>query len=70
MKRTLEITLALDNAKTKAISLLDPREDLTREDAQKWADNVIAKKALVVKGALPMAFQKAIVRTVEEEELA
>ena len=33
-------------------------------------DNVIAKKAIVVKGALPTAFQKAIVRTVEEEELA
>lgn len=64
MKRTLEITLAFDNAKTKAISLLDPREDLTREEAQKWVDSVI------VKGALPTAFQKAIVRTVDEQELA
>lgn len=70
MKRTLEITFALDDAKTKAISLLDPREDLTREETQKWADSVVAKKALVVKGALPTAFQKAIVRTVDEQELA
>lgn len=31
MKRTLQITFVLDNAKTKILSLTDPKEDLAKD---------------------------------------
>ena len=38
MKRTLEIEFLLDNAKTKTISLLDPKDDLTEAAVKAWAE--------------------------------
>lgn len=70
MKRTLEIEFLLDNAKTKTISLLDPKDDLTEAAVKAWAENVVAKKAFLVGGAFPVAYKGASVRTVEVEELA
>ena len=45
MKRTLEIEFLLDNAKTKTISLLDPKDDISDAAVKAWAENVVAKKA-------------------------
>ena len=64
MKRTLEIEFLLDNAKTKTISLLDPKDDISDAAVKAWADNVVAKKAF------PVAYKGANIRTVEVEELA
>ena len=44
MKRTLEIEFLLDNAKTKTISLLDPKDDISDAAVKAWAENVVAKK--------------------------
>lgn len=69
MKRTLQITFTLDNAKTKTISLTDPKEDLAKETVEAWANNVIAKKAMTIDGALPVAFKEASFRKVDVELL-
>ncbi|MGO5130480.1 DUF2922 domain-containing protein [Mitsuokella jalaludinii] len=69
MKRTLEITFTLDNAKTKSISLSDPKEDLTKDQVGTWANLVISKKALTIDGALPVAFKEASIRKVDVELL-
>ena len=65
MKRTLEIEFLLDNAKTKTLSLTDPKDDV-----QTWAENVVAKKALLIGGAFPVAYKGASIRKVDVEELA
>lgn len=52
MKRTLEIEFLLDNAKTKTLSLTDPKDDISATAVQTWAENVVAKKALLI-GAAP-----------------
>lgn len=70
MKRTLEIEFLLDNAKTKTISLLDPKDDISDAAVKAWAENAVAKKAFQFSGAFPVAYKGANVRTVEVEELA
>ena len=62
MKRTLEIEFLLDNAKTKTLSLTDPKDDISATAVQTWAENVVAKKALLIGGAS--------IRKVDVEELA
>ena len=69
MKRTLQITFVLDNAKTKTLSLTDPKEDLAKDTVAAWAQNVIAKKAMTIDGALPVAFKEASFRKVDVELL-
>lgn len=69
MKRTLQITFVLDNAKTKTLSLTDPKEDLAKDTVATWAQNVIAKKAMTIDGALPVAFKEASFRKVNVELL-
>lgn len=69
MKRTLEITFTLDTAKTKTISLSDPKEDLAKATVEAWAKMVIEKKALTLDGALPVAFKEASIRKVDYELL-
>lgn len=69
MKRTLQITFTLDNAKTKTISLTDPKEDLAKDTVEAWANNVIAKKAMTIDGALPVTFKEASFRKVDVELL-
>ncbi|MFV0635878.1 DUF2922 domain-containing protein [Mitsuokella sp. WILCCON 0060] len=69
MKRTLQITFVLDNAKTKTLSLVDPKEDLAKDTVEAWAQNVIAKKAMLLDGALPVAFKEASFRKVDVELL-
>ena len=69
MKRTLQITFVLDNAKTKTLSLTDPKEDLAKDTVEAWAQNVIAKKAILLDGALPVAFKEASFRKVDVELL-
>lgn len=70
MKRTLEIEFLLDNAKTKTLSLTNPKDDLTEAAVKAWAESVIAKKALMTGGAFPTAYKGATIRTVEVEALA
>lgn len=70
MKRTLEIEFLLDNAKTKTISLLDPKDDISDAAVKAWAENVVAKKALLIGGAFPVAYKGASIRKVDVEELA
>jgi hypothetical protein len=67
--KTLQITFTLDNAKTKTISLADPKDDLGKETVEAWANNVIAKKAMTIEGALPVAFKEASFRKVDVELL-
>lgn len=69
MKRTLQITFVLDNAKTKTLSLVDPKEDLAKDTVEAWAQNVIAKKAMLLDGTLPVAFKEASFRKVDVELL-
>lgn len=70
MKRTLEIEFLLDNAKTKTLSLTDPKDDISATAVQTWAENVVAKKALLIGGAFPVAYKGASIRKVDIEELA
>ena len=70
MKRTLEIIFTLDNDKNKTISLSDPKEGLTQDETEKWANNVISKKAFIIGGALPTEMKDAYIRKVDEERLA
>lgn len=64
MTRTLEIEFLLDNNKMKTLSLSDPKDDLTLAKVQAWGDNVVAKKAFIINGALPVAMNGANIRTV------
>lgn len=69
MKKTLEMTFVLDNGKTRTLSLSDPRDDLRKADVDEFTALAIAKKALVVNGALPISANDPIIRTVTEDLL-
>lgn len=69
MERTLQITFTLDNAKTRTVSLSDPKEDLAKATVEAWAKMVIDKKAMTLDGALPVAFKEAYIRKVDVELL-
>lgn len=69
MKKTLEMTFVLDNGKTRTLSLSDPRDDLKRTEVDEFTALAIAKKALVVNGALPISVHDPIIRTVTEDVL-
>lgn len=70
MTKTLKMTLAIGASKSVTFSLLDPREDLTKEAVTAVLEELIAKKAIVVGGSYPTAVKEVYVRSVEEKKIA
>lgn len=70
MAKTLHMTFKLDGSKEVTISLADPKADLKKTDVEAVMNDIITKKAMVVKGIYPMEIKEAFVREVTDSELA
>ena len=70
MKSTLELIFLLEDGKTTTLELESPRADLAKADVVAVANDMIAKKAIVVSGRNITALKKAFVRKVEEVSIA
>ena len=70
MKSTLELIFLLEDGKTTTLELENPRTDLAKADVTAVANDMIAKKAIVVGGRNITALKKAFVRKVEEVSIA
>lgn len=68
--KTLKIVFALDDDKTKTVSLLDPKNGLTRDTVKVAADTMVANQAIVVGGVSITAVKDMYISTVERTELA
>lgn len=68
--KTLKIVFALDDDKTKTVSLLDPKNGLTRDTVKVAADTMVANQAIIVGGVSITAVKDMYISTVERTELA
>ena len=64
MKSTLELIFLLEDGKTTTLELESPREDLAKADVVAVANDMIAKKAIVVGGRNITALKKGITRNI------
>ena len=69
MAKTLNMRFALDNGRTTAVSLADPKPDLTREQVEPAMQTIIDKTALSVSNAVPTGIKSAVIREVNETKL-
>ncbi len=70
MAKTLYMTFKLEGAKEVTISLADPKADLKKADVETVMNDIITKKAVIVKGLAPIGIKEAFVRDVTDSELA
>ncbi len=69
MAKELKMTFALDNEKTKILSLPEPRADISADDVRSFMNTVVTKDALDVNGTRAIAAKSAVIRTVETDVL-
>lgn len=70
MAKTLHMTFKLEGAKEVTISLADPKADLKKADVETVMNDIITKKAVLVKGLAPIGIKEVFVRDVTDSELA
>ena len=66
----LEMTFKLDGAKTVSYFLADPKAGLTKAAVEGVMQDMITKKAILVKGVAPTAIKEAVIKSTEETPLA
>ena len=70
MAKTLKLVFKLTDTQTTTVSIVDPKTGLTKAEVETVMNDMIAKKALVVKGLHPKAIKAAYIRTSADQELA
>lgn len=66
----LKLVLKMDDDKSHAISLADPKTGLTRAEVTNFGNLLIAKEAIVKNNALPVSVKDAYIAKAERVELA
>ena len=70
MAKTLKLVFKLTDTQMATISLADPKDGLTKAQAETVMNDMITKNALLIQGIHPKAIQRAYIRTSEDQELA
>lgn len=66
----LKIVFEMDDEKTHTISLLDPKENLSRTDVVTCGNLIISKEAIVKNNASPVSVKDAYIDKSERLELS
>jgi hypothetical protein len=69
MAKALKMIFQLDGSKTVTCSLADPKDDLTKAAVEGVMQDMITKKALVVKGVSPTAIKEAVIMSTDKTPL-
>ena len=69
-KKQLRMTLALSTGTNHTVSLMDPKDDLTKAAVETCLQDVIAKKAIMLGEAYPVSIKDISVQTVDSAQLA
>jgi len=69
-KKQLRMTLALSTGKNHTVSLMDPKDDLTKAAVETCLQDIIAKKAIMLGEAYPVSIKDISVQTVDSAQLA
>ena len=70
MNKKLQLTFKLDSGKTLTFNLPDPKDGLTRAEAEAAMTQLITKKAVTGKNGLAVAIKDVRIRSTEETVLA
>ena len=69
-KKQLRMTMKLSSGKELTMSLMDPKDGLTKAQVTTCLQNVIDKKAIVAGEAYPVSVKDIVIQTVDTEKLA
>ena len=69
-KKQLRMTMKMSSGKELTVSLMDPKDGLTKAEVATCLQNVIDKKAIVSGTAYPVSIKEIEVQTVETQALA
>ena len=69
-KKQLRITMKMSSGKEMTVSLMDPKDGLTKAEVVACLQNVIDKKAIVAGEAYPVSVKDIAIQTVDTEKLA
>lgn len=69
MAKELKMTFALDNEKTKILTLPNPRADVTADDVRSFMNNAVTKSAFDVNGAKAASAKSAVIRSTDDAVL-
>ena len=70
MKGVLQIVVSLSNNKSITYSLADPKEGLTKAEVQAVVQEMLDKRAIFTKEALPEGMKDAYIQESDRRELA
>ena len=70
MSKVLKMTFLMEGKKTLTYSLADPKDGLTKAEVETVMQDMITKKAILVKGVAPTAIKEAVIKSTEETPLA
>ena len=69
-KKQLRMTMNMSGGKELTMSLMDPKDGLTKAQVTTCLQNVIDKKAIVAGEAYPVSVKDIVIQTVDTEKLA
>ena len=69
-KKQLRMTMALSSGKEMTLSLMDPKDGLTKAEVTTCLQNVIDKRAMISGEAYPVSVKDVAIQTVDTEKLA
>ena len=69
-KKQLRMTMKMSSGKERTVSLMDPKDGLTKAEVAACLQNVIDKKAIVAGEAYPVSVKDIAIQTVDTEKLA
>lgn len=69
MAKTLKMTFTLENGKTSTMNVIQPKDNLAREDVEPFMQNIVDKEAIVVGLAKATEIKGAIVEEVNKTQL-
>ena len=66
MSKVLRMTFKLEGTKTATYNLAGPKDGLTKAAVEGVMQDMITKKAILVKGVAPTAIKEAVIKSTEE----
>ena len=69
-KKQLRMTMKMSGGKELTMSLMGPKDGLTKAQVTTCLQNVIDKKAIVAGEAYPVSVKDIVIQTVDTEKLA
>lgn len=69
MAKVLKVAFNIGADKTSTLSISEPKDSLSKSEVQAWADNVVAKQALMVGGQAVTAVKDMYIQETTRTEL-